>query len=358
MTSQLSPAKLFLFVALFFSFLIPLSIVSAQNTNLAGIGLSPATIENSANPGETQQHQVTVTNLSGSQQTYYLYMRDISGVTDGGTPIFADENAEKTGFELTQWLTLDKSEMLLAPGESTVVTVSIAVPENATPGSHFGGIFVTTQAPKLRETGAAVSYEVADIISIRVAGDAVENAQIRSFSTGNFIYSKPLVDFSARVENKGTVLVRPIGPLEIYNMFGKRVALVTFNDTKGGVFPGTEREFKVTWENDGPGFGRYQAILSLVYGDQGRQSTISSTATFWILPMNIILPAAGVLLFLLLVAYLLMRMYVNRTVRMLSGGSRRLVRRRRSGMSAMLLVIVVMLAVTALFLIILLALFA
>ena len=349
--------RAFFIVLLSALFLLPAFSVFAQNGT--GVGLRPATIEETADPGEIQQHAIGVTNLSGVRQTYYLFTRDIVGVEGQGVPIFADENQEKTGFELTQWLTLGATEVTLEPGEEQEVNVTIAIPENATPGSHFGGVFVSLQPPRMRSTGAAVGYEVANIISIRVAGDAVESAQIRSFATDNFIYGKPKVDFVARVENKGNVLVRPIGPVEVHNMFGKRVALLTMNESKGGVFPLSERTFQITWEDEGPGFGRYEAILSMVYGAQGQQATISSTASFWVLPMNIILPAAGVLAVLLLVVYVGVRLYVNRAISGYSG-ARRVVRRRRGrgGMSALLLVVIVMLAVTALFLIILLALFA
>ncbi len=329
----------------------------AQSTG-TGIGIRPATIEGPANPGEVQEHKVGITNLSGTTQTYYLFTRDIVGVEGAGVPIFAEENAEKTGYELTEWITLDTTELTLNPGEEKEITVTLSVPDNATPGSHFGGVFVSMDPPRLRSTGASVGYEVANIISIRVAGDAVENAQIRSFSTGNFIYGKPEIDFSARIENKGNVLVRPVGPLEVYNMFGKRVAMLTMNEKKAGVFPNAERTFEIVWEHEGPGFGRYEAILSMVYGDQGRQATISSTASFWILPMNIILPAAGVLAFLLLVAYVSVKLYIRRAIRGYAGARRIARRRRGGGVSALLLVVAVMLAVTALFLIVLLALFA
>ena len=350
-------APLFFFVCIVI-FAFPSSFVEAQSR--AGIGIRPAVIENGAEPGEVQEHVVGITNLSESVQTYYLYKRDIVSVDGGGAPIFADEGAEKTGFELTEWLTLDREELTLNPGEEQEVKLTLAIPGNATPGSHFGGVFVSMEPPRLRSTGAAVGYEVANIISIRVAGDAVESAQIRSFSTDNFFYGKPVVDFRARIENKGTVLVRPVGPLEINNMFGQRVAMLTFNESKAGVFPLSEREFVINWEHDGPAFGRYEAVLSLLYGEQGRQSTISSTATFWVLPMNIFLPALGALAFLLLVTYIIARMYVRRTLHSMgASGTRRMVRRKRKGgMSAVLLVIVVMLAVTALFLIVLLALFA
>ena len=358
MLSQLSLRQLFFTAILISALFLPFTQTQAQERG-SGIGIKPATIEDTAEPGTVQEYDIAVSNLSNVEQTYYIYLRDIVGVEDGGVPVFAEEDEEKTGFELTEWVTLDVTEIDIEPGQEKQVHVVIDIPEEATPGSHFGGVFISMIPPRLRSTGASVGYDVANIISLRVAGDAVENAQIRSFSTDNYIHGKPLVDFAARVENKGTVLVRPVGPLEVFNMFGKRVALLTFNESKAGIFPQSTREFKITWEDEGPGFGRYQAILSLVYGAQGRQATISSTLSFWILPMNIILPAVGVLAFLLLATYIGIRLYIRRTLQSASSGTRRLVRRRKnSGISALLLVVVVMLAVTALFLIILLALFA
>jgi hypothetical protein len=335
------------------------SFVHAQGAPSAGIGISPATIENGANPGEIQKHVINVTNLSGVPQTYYFYLRDIVAVEEGGVPVFAEEGQEKTGYELSTWLTLNMEEITLGTGEQKEVEVTITVPNNATPGSHFGGFVVSMQPPRLRSTGAAVGYEVANIISIRIAGDVVEEAQIRSFSTGNFVYGEPKVDFSARIENKGSVLLRPFGPLEIYNMFGKRVELITLNDSRAGIFPFSERTFNIVWESDGGGFGRYEAIVSMVYGEQGRQSTISSTTSFWILPLKIILPALGTLAALLLIAYVSVKLYIRNKLRSANVSTRRIVRTRRSsGTSALLLVLVVMLSVTALFLLILLALFA
>lgn len=348
--------RAFFVVVLLFILFTPITCVEAQGQ--AGVGIKPATIERTADPGEVQDHTVEVTNLSSARQVYYLFTRDIVAVSDGGTPIFAEEGQEKSGFELTEWVTLDTQEITLDPGEATTIGVTIAVPDNATPGSHFGAVFVSMTPPRMRQSGASVGYDVANIISIRVAGDAIESAQIRSFSTDNYIHGESKVNFKARVENKGTVLVRPTGPLEVFNMFGKRVALITFNESKAGIFPFTTREFSVEWEDEGPGFGRYQAILSLVYGDQGRHSTITSTLSFWILPMNIIMPAVGVLAVLLIGSYVGVKLYIRRSVQTMATG-RRLVRRGRgNGLSALLIVAVVMLGVTALFLILLLALFA
>lgn len=326
--------------------------------NASGVGLSPSLIEEGADPGETLDKEISVTNLSDTEQTYYLLKRDIVTVRDGGVPVYAEPGIEKTGFELTEWLTLSEEEITLLPGEKRDVAVSIAVPQDASPGSHFGGIFISMQPPRLRQVGASVGYEVANIVSIRISGDVTESALIRSFRTDNLVYGSTDVTFKAEIENKGNILIRPIGPVEVFNMFGEQVVTMTMNDSQSGVFPFTKRDFEVNWEDQGIGFGRYQAVLAMAYGSEGRQATISSTVSFWILPMNIITPALIILAILLLTAYFGVKMYIRRTVATMSGG-RRLVRRRKSGgTSTLLLVAIVMLAVTALFLIILLLLFA
>lgn len=347
------------FIVLFCLLLLSFLVQSVEAQTGAGLGLKPAVIEEPADPGSVKEYTVNVSNLSNQEQTVYLYKRDIVNVTNGNVPVFANENVEKTGFELTEWINLSVTELTLGPNEERPITFTLAVPADASPGSHFGGIFVSVEPPRLRESGAAVGYEVANIISIRVAGDAVEDAQLRSFSTDNYIYGKSQVEFTASIRNQGNVLVRPYGPLEVFNMFGERVALMTFNEQEGGVFPGTDREFKITWEDEGPGFGRYQAVLSLTYGSEGRKSTMYNTVSFWILPMNIIGPALAVLAVLLLGTYFGVRLYIRRSIAMYGGGTRRLVRRRpQRGTSTMLMVGIVMLVVTTLFLIILLLLFA
>ncbi len=328
----------------------------------SGITLKPAFIEETVIPGAQHRYDISVTNLSGSTQTYYLFTRDIVGAEDNGGPIFAEEGLEPTGYEISSWITLDTGEITVDPGATTNVSFAVAVPNEASPGSHFGGIFISLEPPRSRQTGATVGYEVGSIVSLRIDGDVEESGTIRSFSTGNYIYGNlSNVDFNARIENSGNTLIRPFGPLEVRNMFGKRVATLTMNDTKAGIFPGQTRDFTMVWKGEGTGFGRYKADVSLIYGPQGRQQTMSNSLSFWVLPMNIILPALGVLAVLLLIVYVSIKVYVRRQLSMAGVSSRRNVSRRRGGgpdSSAFLLVFVAMLTVTALFLILLLVLFA
>lgn len=331
----------------------------AQND--AGIGLKPSNIVEKMDPGEVRQFTVLVSNVSGQDQNYYLYKQNISGVRDGGVPIFSDDVDDTGGFALSDWIQLESDRLEVKAGEEKPISFLMSVPNNASPCDHFGGIFVSAEPPEIKESGAAIGYQVANIISIRVAGECIEQAQIRQFSTDNYLYGKSEVNFNLKFENTGNTLLRPRGPLTITNMFGKEVANITFNEDLAGVFPGDTREFNFSWTSNETGFGRYEAMVSPSFGEEGFKQTVFSTATFWILPMNIILPAAGILAVLLLIAYISVRVYVNRKLAYYgaTAGTRKIVRRNSNSSTVpLLLILVVLMSVTALFLLILLALFA
>jgi hypothetical protein len=341
-------------LTLLLSFFLPF--VSNAQT---GVSITSALIEETLDPGFQTQYTITIENLDSIEQTYYLSTRDISDVKDGGVPVYAREGEEKTGMELSSWIVLNDQSLTLAGGESRTITIGLNVPPDASPGSHFGGVFMSVDPPEIENSGAAVGYQVANIISIRVSGEVNETASIRQFSTGKFLYGSKNIDFNVRIENSGNVLVRPTGPLEIFNMLGQRVDTVTFNENRNGVFPGVTREYKIDWSGAGTGFGRYEAVLSPVYGDEGAKKTMSSTVSFWVLPMSIIGPALIAFAVLFLIVFVSVRIYISRTVASLSQGRTRIVRsRRNNGPSPLLLFTVVMLVVTVVFLLILLVLFA
>lgn len=336
-----------------------LAAATAQAQGQAGVSISPALIEESHDPGVKKEYSVTVKNLNDYEQKFYISTRDITDVKDGGTPVFANDNLEKTGMELANWISLGVTEITLPAGVSERVNFTMQIPADATPGSHFGSVFISVDAPEIAQSGAAIGYQVANIISIRVSGEANEGANIRQFSTEKFFHGSKNVNFEARIENTGNVLVRPTGPVEIFNMLGKKVDTVSFNESQGAVFPGRVREYNFNWQGDGTGFGRYEVVMSPVYGETGARKTMSSTASFWILPLNIILPALGALAFILLLSFIFVRLYIKRTLAHLAHGQTRIVRRRKNkGVSATLLLVVVMLTVTAVFMIIMLVLFA
>jgi len=289
---------------------LPLAVGAQEAT---GVRIQPSLIEERVDPGQVFSSILRVTNLDSETKTFYIVKRNINGLTERGEPIFAAEQ-EETGYEISSWVKLAQDSVTI-PGKATKeIPFSIVVPGNASPGGHFGGIFVSFAPPRPKETGVGVGFQVGTIINLRISGEVIEEAQIREFRTDKTIYSKPEVKFITRVENAGNVLIRPRGPLEITDFFGKKVATLRVNDEGAGIFPKTIRPFETSWQGEGLVFGRYQVVMSLVYGADGRK-TISDTLSFWVLPLNIILPIVGGILGILLAIVVFVKLHIRKRLR-------------------------------------------
>ncbi len=338
--------------------LIGANSVLAQSSE--GVEIRPAVIEDRVEPGQVYNFTIRVTNISTVEKTFYLTAQDITGLTDEGLPIFSEET-EITPYELSSWIQLPDTQITLGANEARSVPFSIKVPMNASPGAHFGGVFMDARPPKQRENGAAIGLKVGSIINLRIAGDATEDAQLREFSSTRIVYgSAANVSFDTRIANLGNVLIRPHGVIEITDMRGSKVGLVKINDIGAGVFPETTKEFNDSWEYDGFAFGRYQAVVSLVYGEDGRK-TISAATSFWVLPLKLILTVLGSLFVALLILYVLVRSYINRKIREMSGGrggADLYARRNRSPVPRLLIIALALLFLAIVFLVVLFLMFA
>lgn len=345
-------------IVLFFAFL---NFDAAFAQDSAGVTLEPTTIEDRADPGTVITKTLIVKNESEIDKEFYVYVRNISGVEAGGVPIFAEDGIEKTGYEIADWVSIGSGTVAVPGGGSAEIPVTISVPESATPGSHFGGVFVSMEPPKFRETGASVGYQVVSVISILINGDVIDTARVRSFSTDKLIYSTKNVVFTAKVENQGNILIRPHGLVSITGMFGGDPEVFTVNENLAGVFPGTMRDLTFTWESDGIGFGRYEAVLALVYEGENRgQKTIDATLVFWVFPIKIVLAILAIIITIFALGYVFTRYYINQAI-MRAAGGRRIVSpryRRQVGLSRFAFVFVSILSLIVVFLLVILVLFA
>lgn len=358
----------YLIILLFgFYFLFSGLVVHAQESS--GLRIQPAIIEDRVDPGQTFSSVLRATNLSQETKTYYLIKRNIVGLSPEGLPIFASGEEEETGFEITSWINISTEAITIPAGKTKEVPFSIKVPLNASPGGHFGGIFLSLRPERPEETGVGVGYQVGMIINLRISGEIFEEARIREFRTDKAIYGKPDVTFITRVENLGNTLLRTRGPIEITDFFDKKVATLNMNDEGAGVFPKQIRQFEISWQGEGLIFGRYQALMGLVYGQEGRK-TISGNLSFWVLPLNIILPFAGVIIGLILTIFISVKLHIRRKLRQLRKATEGTQKhfgtvegelpRRQKGIpfSRLTLISVVLLIFTILFMVVLLFFFA
>jgi hypothetical protein len=325
----------------------------AQETD--GLKLSPAFHEERVDPGSIYTHAVTVTNLSNVDRTYYLLTEDIEKLDENNQPVFSDN--VPTSYQLSKWVVLPSESIELKAGETKSVPFTIRVPQSASPGSHFGGIFFDLEPQRLRTVGTGVGIRVGTILSLRISGEVTEELVLREFSTDKFVYSEPTVIFDTKIENLGNVLMRPAGFLEITDMFGAKVANIPLNESAAGIFPQSERIFKTTWETDRLMFGRYQAVVSVGYGLEGSQKTIFNTVSFWVLPLKPVLIVLGVLFGAFILLYVSVRYYIRKKINEMSGGRRAdaelYSRRYQKSSSPMTIVVLAGFVVVAAFLVLL-----
>jgi hypothetical protein len=318
MTYQLRRVGVIAF-GILFSVLAP-TLVFAQTPE--GLQVKPAIIEDNVVLGGTSEYSITVTNVSDAERTFYLSTQDIKGLDDGGKPVFARQG-EQTGFELSSWMALPSGAVTLKSGETKTIQFSVHVPNRTNPGAHFGALFLTTRPDAAAGTGSAVAYSVGTVISLKIAGEEREEAQLREFSTDKTVYGTGEVTFISKIENLGNILVRPHGIIQVSDMFGRNVGSLEVNATAAPVFPSSSRKYPSKWTYDGFAFGRYQAVAAFSYGDSESKS-ISGTTSFWILPLKPIAIVLGVLLALIVGMYATIRIYIRRKLRDMgvSAGSR------------------------------------
>lgn len=282
----------------------------------AGLQVRPAIFEEKADPGQSFSFILRATNIGSEARNFYLVRQDIKGFSPSGEPIFA-AIGEETIYGMSSWIEVSSDPILIGPGETKEIQFSVKVPQNASPGSHLGGLFLSTEPEaRLKEIGSLVGYRVGSVINLRISGEILEEGQIREFSVEKAVYYQgwPQVKFVSRVENLGNVLIRPRGPIDIVNIFGKKIATLRMNDVAAAIFPKDIRRFEVTWRKEGLAFGRYQAVMSLLYGEE-QKKTITAAVSFWVLPLDVILPICGGLLILILGGYLGLRLYIKRKIR-------------------------------------------
>ncbi len=276
-----------------------------------GMKLSPTTFEDNIDPGTDRSFILNVQNVGDVSSTLHPLARNITGIGPDQHPIYSDQK-DAEGYALASWITYQESEIVVKPGETKALHFSIRFPKDAHPGSHMAGIFLSDRSQQEIKNGSGVGFEVGSILSFRVAGDIVEDTQIRDFFSTKTIYNTPVVGFVLKVENRGNVLAKPRGLIDITNMFGKKVVSLPINDSAAGVFPKGTREFNATWKPDDIQIGRFEAVVALAISGVNGTQTISRVVQFWILPMNILMPFFGGLLFVIVLLYILLRLYIRR----------------------------------------------
>jgi hypothetical protein len=91
------------------------------------------------NPGSVIHRRISVSNLSDTPRDLRVYAGAAS-IEHGDFKVAAGD----TPNELTTWITVDHPSLSLRPQTAATVTVTVAVPRDASPGEHYAAIWAET----------------------------------------------------------------------------------------------------------------------------------------------------------------------------------------------------------------------
>jgi len=281
----------FIFFILFFGvgiFAMPF-FVFAQGT---GLSISPLTFELTANPGDEISNIVKVFNTGDSSMPVTMEVEDFRPVGEAGQVAISPDEDET--YSLARWVRTVPETFLLEPQAFQAVEFIVSVPLNAEPGGHYGSILASISGGTIVGGGTAIAQKVGALLLLQVAGEVREQLFLQSFEVPQFSEYGPIT-LASRFENSGTVHLKPRGFILIKNILGGEV--VQLNLVQKNVLPDSIRRMETVLDKKYL-FGRYEAILTAIYGSANEP--ISAVTTFWVIPWKITL---GILLALAIIIF-------------------------------------------------------
>jgi len=273
-------------LALLMGSFLTMSINAQTNENAITLAISPQLLEVTANPGEVFTNTFRLTNASEVDLAIKTTPKNFTPQGEEGAVNLTEDD---TTYAIANWVTVSPSTATIASNTSQDFEVTIDVPADAEPGSHFGSVVFQTIPPQDESAAAVISQEIAPVILVRIAGDVTQIAEIEEFrSTEAFWSNESTISFISRIKNTGTAHFKPTGQITVKNMFGSEVAKLDID--KKNVLPDSIRQITTDWTGFGFLFGRYSAELTIVAGEDNQITT--ATTSFTVIPYQTLLPIA------------------------------------------------------------------
>lgn len=229
-----------------------------QPGNQLALGVTPAITEIVLEPGKQKAKLITVTNVTNEPVP-------VKGTIASMMPYETVKEADRKIFDASSWLHLSETEFILQPKQQKQITITASAPEKAAPGGHYATVFFqpAVASESTASNAAYIGSKVGVLAFMIVKGDIKEQLAITSFSGGGFIRQKGPVTLSLSLQNSGNVHLLPVGSIEIFDFFGKK--LDTLPLPAAITLPKTTKTITLEWDNKGY-LGFFTARAGIKYG--------------------------------------------------------------------------------------------
>jgi hypothetical protein len=291
--------------------------------------IAPPVIYLTVNPGQSVKTQIFLRDISSGPLVVSGTANDFTAAGEDGTPkILLDNEDNNNPYSMKTWVA-PPATLNLIPKEIKTMNITINVPNDASPGGHYGIIRFTATPPSLKSSGVSLSTSLGALMLVTVNGNVKENLSVKEFTVnhngkaGSLFQSGPL-SFTEKIQNTGNIHEQPTGQVTITDMFGRKLAAVNVNLPPRNILPQSTRKFTQSLDKSVIGnkklFGHYTAKLSITYGKN--KSVTTSTLSFWIIPYRLVAAVIVILVAGFFALRFAIRKY-NQYIVKRSGGSRR-----------------------------------
>lgn len=222
--------------------------------------------------------QIFYTNNSSSPVELALSVQDVRELEDRNpVGILDPKEAANYKYSLSSWVFLDKQTLLLNPGETKPITVTITK-DKLSPGGHYGSVLAEMKTTDTNKKTVKIKGVLASLLFVRAStGSEIEEAKIAFFGPSDQGLSLPTT-FIFRFQNTGNVDLTPYGVLTIKDGREKTIASGVVNEDSLITLPESIRKYTITTKPIHTTIlpGKYTATLSLHFG-KGRKTLTSST---------------------------------------------------------------------------------
>lgn len=260
------------------------------------VTVGPVRLEYAADPGDIIRGEMFLQNEIGKTQTFYPSFEKFTEDSTG------QKNFTKETSDLATWFVMRES-MVLGPGESRTIPFTINVPKNAPPGGHFAVIWWSSSPPGGAGQVAIVT-RAGVLVYLTVSGDIREEGSVEDFHPSSRFLTKQPFEFTAVFHNTGNSYLKPVGTLQLKNLFGGVAAEAAVNEFGSNVFPAVSKNFTVALAPEGFFFGPYRAVLDLSYGSGEHPQTVREVVWVLVIPWSILI---GLLVLLFLIFFVIPR---------------------------------------------------
>ncbi len=220
----------------------------SEPTVVFALTFTPERIETEVYPGVPVTEELTLLNETGTTISIVLEPVELDlNRAESGQAIFLLDTADSPS---VAWISVEPRQFVLEPAAIRNVRVMLSAPD-ASSGSLMAGIAATFRPVRSDEEGRIVLDAVTGpFVFARVLSDESEiegSITTLNLAKGKRIVSRLPALVSVSFANTGSVHLKPLGTIDVRDIFGRTVDTLVINPDQSIVLPGTTRELGTRW---------------------------------------------------------------------------------------------------------------